>query len=484
MITPFSLQTLVDISRHPTLGPCMTHLIIGLDYFKAIPPVYISRPEDYAQCKLAADVQDSLLDTGLAMQLFSTAFLNLRNLENVDVRDFTSPTRYRDAGSHQSLSGTRFSNAIPAWKSYGYSHLTPWSQYLDEEGSRRGLSVRLSQGQSFADRVFKVLVAALGQSGSHVRGLEVLSRHRHMALSDGAFAVNPILDMADTQLPSVLSGLDKLHLDFDVTQSSLTFPYRNHFSSDSVMPESAQEICDPTTANLRRLLGLTANLTWLRLNDVGSDAPPATRLLFWLALDPEKPLGLADEACWSDINPKPVSLPLRRLDLGRMKVDLNTLELILRKFDKLESLSLRNITLHEPNYIQQSIADDANGASTWTRLFRELPAFAPNLKHLLLGHLSQQETMHWETQAIVFGTPVMGSQVWYRLYTEELHLIDQASLDSLAGRTWTMEAWSTAHQIDCPSDSHRSSLGNEHDDSSEIDSLFEIDEDASENGAD
>lgn len=463
----------------------MTHLIIGLDYVKAIPSVFVPTPEDYGQCKFAADEQDSLLDTGLALQLFLTAFRNLCNLETVDIRDFNSYTRYRDASSHQSPSGAQSSDTIPAWKSYGHSLLKPWSRYLDEEGRRRGLSVRMIPNQSFVDHVFKTLVAALGQSGRHIRGLEVLSRHRQMAPSDGAFTVNPMLAMADTKLLLVLLGLDKLHIDFDVSRQSLPTPYRHLSSSVVGMPESVQEVWDPTTANLRRLLSLTANLTWLRLNNAGSDAHAATRLLHWLALDPEKPFGSADEACWSDINPKPVSLPLRRLDLGRMKVDSNTLGLIVRKFDKLESLSLRNITLHEPNYNQQGNTDEVHGASVWTSFFRKLPALAPKLKELLLRQLFQQDKRKWESQHIVFGTPAIGSQVWYNLHTDELHLTDKASLNTFGDRTWTIEAWSKVHQLQSSSDSQVSSLpGNELDDSSESHSLDEVDEDASENDSD
>lgn len=459
----------------------MTHLIIGLDCVKGITPAFCANPEDYGQCKLTADIQDSLLDTGLATQLFSTALLNLRSLKNVDVRDFNSYTRHRDATSHQS--GTRSGVGISAWKSYGHSRLKPWSRYLDEASKTHGLCGRPVHAHSFVDRVFKALVTALGQSGGHVRGLEVLLRHRHMGLSDGAFAAGPLIDMIDIKLPLVLSGLNKLHLDLDVTRQNIPLIYYHHSSSIFDMPESVQEVHDPATANLRRFLGLTANLTWLRLNDVGSNDPQATRLLFWLALDPEKPFGSADEAGWSDINPKPVSLPLRRLDLGRMTVDSNTLGLVVQKFDKLESLSLREINLYEPNYLQQGInaRDDNHDASTWTRFFQKLPTIAPNLKHLLLKEISQ-EKMRGTKELIVFEPPVTDTHVKYRI-NEELYFTDKASLDTLANRTWTAGAWNAVRDSKSSSDSHGPSHGNEYDEPSDSDSLAEVDEDSSDDNS-
>lgn len=464
----------------------MTHLIIGVDDVKAIPVSYVIDPEDYVQCKLAADVQDSLLDTGLAVQLFTTAFLNLRNLSNVDVRDFNSYTRHRDATSHQKLSRTGSNDARLAWKSYGHSHLKTWSKFLDQDAMQRGLGTVTIQTQPFVNRVFKSLVAALGQSGRSVRGLEVLSRHRHSALWDSAFAVSPILDMTNTKLPLVLSGLDKLHLDLDINRSNLPIRYHHPLGNVFNMPKSIQEFSDPATTNLKIFLGLTANLEWLRLNQIRFQEGPATLLLYWLALNPEKPYGSADEAGWSDTNPKPVSLPLRRLDLGGMAVNSNTLCLLVQKFDQLESLSLRDIRLYQPSGLPQLVDDDDQDARLWARFFQNLPAFAPNLKYLHVRRLTQKNTMQGMARLIVFGTPV-DNLLFYKRATEELTLTDKTLLESLGDRTWTTDSWRAANppdpflQNDGSSDSDDDE---EEDESSESDGLDDADENAPEHNAD
>lgn len=472
----------------------MTHLVIGLDEIKAIPVSRVSDPGDYAQCKLAADTQDSLLDTGLAVQLLTTALRNLRNLKNVDVRDFNSRTRYRDANSHQRLSRAGDNDPGIAWKSYGHSHLRAWSNFLNEEEMKRGLSVVTIQTHAFVTRVFKALVTALSQSGRHIRGLEVLSRLRHSALCDGAFAVSTILGMTNTKLASILSGLDKLHLDLEINRSRLPIRYHHPFGNVLSMPHSIQEFSDPATTNLKIFLGLTANLKWLRLNEIRFEEPAATLLLCWLALDPEKPFGTADEAGWSDSNPKPVSLPLRRLDLGGMAVDSDTLRLIVQKLNQLESLSLRNIKLYQPNHLQQAPAvteydvDDVDDfdAHVWARFFRKLPTLAPNLKHLHLKGLFQKSTLHGMSHQIVFGTPA-GDGILQKKETDELTLTDKALLETLGDRTWTRQSWRAANPPDPFLDNDDSSDGDEDgedDDSSESDGLDGADEDASEDDAD
>lgn len=456
---------------------------------KAIPQDLVSSLDDHQQCKLAADAQESLFDTGIAVQLFSTALLNLRNLRNIDIRDFNSYTRYRDASINQSLGVVPFSLEIPAWKSYGYSRLRPWSQYLDGRARGFGLSGRMKSSQPHVDRIFRALVAALGQSGAHIRGLEVLCRHSYEAVTDAALAASSVLDMTDTKLPLVLSGLNKLHLDVDFGGRSLpmVLPYPQPADSVFKTPNSAQDICDPATANLRKLLGLVPNLTWLRLNSMNFGSTSATRLLFWLGLDREKPFESTDEADWSVFSPKPVSPPLRRLDLGGMTVDSNILSLIVQKFDQLECLSLRNMTMSEPVHLQQGVADGHQHATMWPKFFQNLPTLAPNLKHLLLKRLSEdQQTTVEENKMhfIVFGPPYMeeDDRLCNQYMTRELNITGRASLKLLPQRICTEEDWIAAKLAGSSSDDDDSSSVHEDDDLVQIEdgSLNEIDEEFSE----
>lgn len=420
----------------------MTHLVIGLDHFKSIGDEYVLALDDYQQCKLASDSQQSFLDTGAALQLLSTAFLNLRNLYSIEIRDFNSRTRYRDSTSIN-LRGANHVRHIPAWKSYGHAEVPQWSRHLNDEYGG-GLVAHNADSGSFVDRVFKVLLAALDQK-SPIRGLETLFRNGRLLLTDGAFAVNPILDRTANKLPLVLSGLTKLHLDVDFASASLSssrtfmIPTLDPFDK----PGTIEEVCDPATTNLRKFLALTPNVTWLRLNGTADSRRPISPLLSWLALNPDKPFGSHAETGWSDTNPRPVSLPLRRLDLGKTVVDSETLGRVLRKFDKLEQLSFRTVHLLKRSVQDHQGAqllsdDDQNISNAWARFFRKVLVSAPSLKTLLLMEVYELDVRKPNRpERIDFSPAVIGDSIKTTL---ALPVTGKASLEDLADRTWTRRA--------------------------------------------
>lgn len=439
MFTTFSLQTLVEISRHTTIGPCITHLVFGLDHFTTIPDRFVVTHNDFEQFQYASDLQESLLDTGAALQLLSTAFLNLENLQNIDIRDFNSNTRYRDFIFP--ANGSR-STVVPAWKSFGHSEVPQWSRFVND---LRGGRLVGAKSHEFINRAFKVILAALGQSASPIRGLEALFRNRESGLMSGAFAVDPILDSTATNLRSVLSGLTKLHLDLDLKHFTVakTFHYGYHNEDPFKMPTSAREARDPCTTALRRFLILTPNVTWFRFNSIFRTQNQGPRLLSWLALDPEEPFGPDNEAHWDFTNPKPVALPLRRLDLGNINLSSSILGHILQKFGKLESLCFRAVHLRLDSIPHES--DDAVGAdhySEWASFIRKLPVFTPNLKHLLLAHLHEyHDEPSYNVQRVMFWNTVKGPR--FSESTFESSLVNNTLLEALADKTWTEATWSS-----------------------------------------
>ncbi|KAJ4389020.1 hypothetical protein N0V93_006482 [Gnomoniopsis smithogilvyi] len=469
MITAFSLQTLVDISRHATLGPCMTHLIIGLDYFRSVGQQYANTRDDYQQFQDACDAQELLLDTGAALQLLTTALLNLPNLESIDVRNFNSPTRYRDIYKYRS----NF-RVCPAWKSYGYSEIPDWSPYLAlQNGSLFGNNGDIGPSH-FVNRVVRVLLTAIGQSESPLRGLEVIIRPFHhfrtVALTGGGLGVLPILGKGiPTKLPLVLSRLTKLHLDVNLGSDSLPSvgSYQYPFKIPSDMPKSAEEVSDPSSTNLRKLLALTSNLTWLRLNNRSNTWHGSVRLMSWLALNPETPFGVNIEARWGDSNPKPVSFPLRRLDLGNMRLHTSTLDLLVIKFDKLECLSFRDVHLQPVQAQLDEMEDDRENRSVWAAFFQKLPKAARNLKQLSLKGISESlEPQSIHKHPVVFY-PAITEDDHVETYNLDLSTIDQAALEALAANTWIRKVWLETRHRDYYPDSDNVSI--EHGDDGSVD---------------
>lgn len=202
MISAFSLKALVDISRHETLAPRLTHLVIGLDDFGMLPSFPRLAAEEHAEQEHLADSQRYLLDTGGAVELLTQALVNLPNLKTVDLRTFNSRTRYRDNGY---------------WASYGYSESPEWPRLLLRNGGvLAGPNNPVPDGsESFVRRAFKALLVSLGRSNSLVQSLEFLSRQA-TKLTDKAFSLFPNLDYLNHKLPDVLLRLTKLHLDLEL----------------------------------------------------------------------------------------------------------------------------------------------------------------------------------------------------------------------------------------------------------------------------
>jgi hypothetical protein len=95
MVSDFSLQTLVDISKHPTLSQVLTHVIIATDFVTS----YVHSSSVPSQRDALTDHRTAyewLVSAGLLKDMLAEAFRNLPNLEIVDIRDFNAKSRSRD----------------------------------------------------------------------------------------------------------------------------------------------------------------------------------------------------------------------------------------------------------------------------------------------------------------------------------------------------------------------------------------------------
>lgn len=418
MIDAFSLQTLVDISQHPALSKVVTHLVIGLDEQRAINhhvPQFRSLTE-FHRWRAADSAQKALLYGGGAVDLLSQALVNLPDLKTIDLRDFNSNTRYRDATPGEQ---------VPPWRSYGSSRYQQWprgSPWL----------VNTTSPTNFIDTVFLVVITAIGRSSTTVKNLEVILRNRQVCLQDDAFSA---FGVPQNGLTNALRALDKLHLDLDhrsSPQSWLPHPLRN------TIP--AYDWFDPCTAYFRRFLALTPEVTWLRLNFNPQNSfrfpSSASKLIAWLGLKPD--FDPPSDATWEEGNPAPVTLPLRRLDLGNLKMTAIILRGVLSKFTDLEHISMRNVRLHglaAPADPHQHNADN-NSDCLWARVIRKLHDSSPNLKQIELSNISQE--ISGKSDNIIFRNEDNPTECDISTNTS---IIDTTMLDQLAANTWTGTRW-------------------------------------------
>ncbi|KAH8775239.1 hypothetical protein F5883DRAFT_349109, partial [Diaporthe sp. PMI_573] len=365
MIDEFSLQTLVDISEHAALSKFMTHLIIGLDELQASHRLSrVDSVAEFSRWRAADCAQRALLHGGGAAHLLSKALANLPNLKTIDLRDFNSNTRYRDAIPGQEA---------PQWRSYGSSRYQQWPRETE-------WLVRLTAPTTFTDTVFTVVLAAVARSAPTVKNLEVILRNRQICIQDDAFST---FGIPGTPLANTLPALTKLHLDLD-SQGSPAHPCPPQVDT----PQHAW--FDPCTAYLRRFLALTPNVSWLRLNfhlhrNNSSLSSPPSKLITWLAL--RHTFNAPLDAPWGEGNPVPIALPLQRLDLGNVTTSLVALRALLKKFVDLEHISMRLVRLQGPaaTSVQNVDSSDTTGDCVWARLIRTLRLNNPKLKKLELS---------------------------------------------------------------------------------------------------
>lgn len=371
MLSEESLQALVDISNHPILSQCLSHVIIGLDNYGNGHQYDFDRVPCTRQfCAGRAD-QFTFLNTGQDREMLAQAFRNLPNLQKVGLRDSNSRGRVRDDCE---------------WTSYGATTV------FQETGLRLIGDNRLhasDEQKRFATRAFSTILYALGQSGAKPHTFEVLLRQQHSGLSDYAFNIPKFFEPSVTP---VLSNLKSLLLALDISSGPSMFN-----RSDDKSPDVTHYLYYDYYF-LKRFLYRTPNLTHLRLNCQNAQPPSAEELLLWLRL-PVRQVDSIDSSSGPPLSqsPDPVALSqLRRLDIGMLSVSLHTLLEAIHKFQPtLRALSLWKVTISPFN---QRYHPDPR-ANAWAEFFGQLS----DLDYISVGFLSQR--LRDKTQHVGFKLP-------------------------------------------------------------------------------
>ncbi|KAL2268962.1 hypothetical protein VTJ83DRAFT_3808 [Remersonia thermophila] len=306
MVSTFSLQALLDISKHPTLSPCLKHLILSTDRPEAIGMWGLNgqpmTEEESAQLELALADQMQLMTTGRLRDLLTEVFTNLKHLETVDIRDFDSPSRRRDRTQ---------------WRSYGARTL--------EAAARTTVRSRAwIINDPYPSQVFTATTAALAAAQARPRSIEVLERNRGgngpFALQDAAFFIPGHID---SSMASLLGSLQSLHL-------SVSF----HTRREPFM--------------IQKFLALATNVTWLRLNFHCPQITHPECVISWLGQDPDCSQARPFET------PSPKLPMLERLDLGDATLSYKSVLRCLAKFaPTLKSVYLRRICFQDDDNINR-----------------------------------------------------------------------------------------------------------------------------------
>lgn len=366
MLTPESLQCLVDISRHPKLSTVLEHVVISLDKYRLESLVsdvrsYSSRDnnsdDDDSATHLAraaayrrgAYDQIAFLSSGHDVQLLTQAFRNLVNLKKVGLRDYNSGMRRRDGEGAQ-------------WRAYGATTVLAetgtdllqrpdgWS-HLQQQYAGTGSAVH------FAARAFTAVLRALGEAGAKPEGIEILTRVKANALPDYAFHIPSF--MAPTVTP-VLAGLKSL---------LLTIGLQSTFAA--VVPLPSAPVGPATSGHvLEAFLLLTPALAHLRLNFT-HDQPNSLSYWFLKALP--------------TLHPQRLLPRLARLDFGMMVgAHPDVLARVVGRWGgTLEEVSFWKVSLSE-SAARRDIAAETN---QWAELLMRLRRVAPGLRSVRVGCL-------------------------------------------------------------------------------------------------
>jgi hypothetical protein len=351
MLTEFSLQALVDISKS-RFAPWLTHVIFSVERPspRTVPNNYLAAngPLLPAQIshKMARFRQEyldhtSLLDTGHWIDMTVDAFNHLPNLETVGMRDFNSRTRYRDGGR------------------------TECTRLLYEQSN-------------FTTRHFTGLLRALGKTSARPTRIEVILRHS--GLHDHAFNIPRYVE--NVVLP-VLSRLRTLYLDLN-----------SDFIPALIADGQSQTV--PPGYLLRRFLGHVSQLEHLRLNFTSYRPGDAQDVLSWLAASPSADASNTAPGAVST-SPQPVHFAnLQQLDLGMVTVEPRTLLAVVHKHRD----TLRGISLHKLSLLDTS--DSTGRVDLWRKLFTQLSRQNLSLNQVMVRSASQEKPSQLHRREITF----------------------------------------------------------------------------------
>jgi hypothetical protein len=382
MLTPESLQCLVDISLHPKLSTVLEHVIISLDLYRSH-TLYRSidgqasdvpgLPAGPVLYRRGAYDQAAFLASGRDGRLLTQAFRNLPNLKTVGLRDFNSGRRWRDGPAAQ-------------WRAYG---ATTVLQQTGQDLLVRNLLpgrhnyLTIDSALHLATRAMTVVLQALGEACARPESIEVLAGEAH-ALQDHAFHVPSFL--APTVIP-VLAGLKSLLL--AVVFHVLSIPAVDRFPlgpSTTAMPDFA----------LERFLSLTPELTHLRLNFFEGAQPINETHRFLSKVTASGP----------ELLPK-----LSRLDIGMLySVSQDDLASVVERWrGTLTEVSFWKVALFDTP-VQLAALDPQAKPNRWAELLVRLRKTVPGLERITVGCLRQKSRIGMQSMTLKVPDPVRGGR--------------------------------------------------------------------------
>ncbi|KAK6863615.1 hypothetical protein PG995_000143 [Apiospora arundinis] len=367
MLTEFSLQTLLDISKS-RLGPFVKILFIGTDLYSsdglkhithlhAHPNLHRGSAGAVRRSKFVAESssQEALLNSGYDMHLLSTALGNL-SLDAIGVCDSYYSVRFPGnpvlAPSYGATSIYR-DTCIPSRHKSGIEHA------------------------HFSSRCANKLLFAAAESKIAPKWLQF--SFSQDGLIDFAFHIPKF---REKDLIRVLNGLEVLKLNLYGNIAVDT-------TRRCILPEDdpSEEIY---TYHLRCFLAHTSNIRSLSLDSPVSD-DHHDHFLEWLATPP--PASPPQYTCSPDMAPPPpVAFPrLRQLELGTLTITDDELLAIVVKFKRtLRSLSLQKVLL----------VDDADEVynrqnpppNKWASFLQKLGRSGVRLDSIFIKGAEQQNT--------------------------------------------------------------------------------------------
>ncbi|KAI2606818.1 uncharacterized protein GGS25DRAFT_522339 [Hypoxylon fragiforme] len=381
MITPFSLEALVDISKS-RFASSVKYLIISLERPPAATHINSLSPPPFTdldgalsfnKMRQEKSLHQSLVSSGEDSMLLTEALQGLTNLETVGLRDFASSGRWREGLDHN-------------WQTYGApTFLAETGGYmLEVPRFDHHIDITVQDGPiKYISHTFLTILRALGktQNTHNPPRLECILRHCH--LPDQAFHIPRYLESAIFPL---LNGLKTLFLDLGSASFSPIVindegSFKRYLALSVVM-----------------FLSKTPALEHLRLNFRSSLEHETTDLLQWLAQDPTESQTTAsaaqDMAHVNDLRvnllprlPQSPEFPhLVQLDIGMITIRPSLLLSIFKKFKS----TLRQISLHRIVLQCAQIHNTESKVNHWAKLLKHIAKLQLDLSAVKLSYLKQK----------------------------------------------------------------------------------------------
>jgi hypothetical protein len=401
MITEFSLQALVDISKS-RLSSSLNHVIFGLErpsmrQDHILPPVSAPQPENHVKSNRFRQEcvgHMSLLYANQDVEMLAKAFSNLCNLETVGIRDWNSRTRNRDYPYNVWNSKCPCTGKIPnenwafrasnvAWRKWlihmllGYGVRT----FQEETGRSLDLPRRFPHGPTglldqaeYLSRVFLSLLRSLGKAGSRPKNFEIILRES--SIYDHAFNLPHYVDVL---VQPVLGNIRTLLLD-------LNAEYKPAYVNVNNVPTECPDYL------LRTFLSRLLELEHLRLN-FRFFRGETSNLLSWLSKPVPATTPNTTAATSLLESPQPIEFTkLRQLDIGMVPVEPRVLLDIIQK----HRATLRSISLHKVSLLQTEPTKSTRD-NLWAKFFGQLSKLDLKLTSMKMSLLSQKRTNHMRT---------------------------------------------------------------------------------------